>query len=399
MNLKARHSQSEFNEKVQSLAGADGFAADRPFLGTTWLLYNTQLFQKQEELSFLGNATAKFDVGPTKNTVLIGADHSDLDDRGFMDFTRSSSVNLTAPSFPVPYSQPGAGIDNMFAKNTTYGGYTQLQSTLYNRLHLLTSLRVAHVGIDYSTLQGVNSSGDKTRFLPRAGGVFDLTDEYSLFINYSEGMRGQPFVNFVDAPQPDESTTIEGGLKLNVAHQLTGQIAGYQIERKNVAVTDTADLQRRSKAAGQQRSRGIETDLTWQATDALSILANYAHTDAGFTDNLAGVPEGNKLALVPENAGRLWANYRFQQPAIKGLSIGGGIYAQGQAYLSNNNLYKSDGYHSFDASIAYEHQRFKVAATVKNLTDEHYFRPYGYLGGRVIASEGTSAYVTASVKF
>jgi len=399
LNLKARHAQSEFNEKAQSLVGADMFIADRPFFGNTWLLYNTELSQKQDELSFLGNATAKFNAGPTKNTVLIGADHSDLDDRGFMDFGPSGSVNLTAPSFPVSYSQPGAGVDNMFVKNTTYGGYTQLQSTLYNRLHLLASVRVGHVGIDYHTSQGVISNGEKTRFLPRAGGVFDLTDEYSLFINYSEGMRGQPFVNFVGAPQPEESTTLEGGLKLNVAHQLTGQIAGYQIERSNVAVTDNTDLLRRSKAAGQQRSRGIETDLTWQATDALSILANYAHTDAKYTDNLAGVPEGNQLAMVPENSGRLWANYRFQQPMIKGLSIGGGVYAQGQAYLSNNNLYKSDGYHSFDASIAYEYQRFKLAATVKNLTDEHYFQPYGYLGGRVIASEGTSAYVTGSVKF
>ncbi|MFA6339264.1 MAG: TonB-dependent receptor, partial [Candidatus Paceibacterota bacterium] len=355
LNLKARHAQSEFNEKVQTLYGADGFIADRPsFLPSTWFYANADLSQKQEELSFLGNATARFNVGPTKNTMLIGADHSDLDDRGFMDVgSVLGTVNLTAPSFPVPYRQAGAGIDNMFVKNTTYGGYTQLQSTLYDRLHLLASVRVGHVGIDYHTSQGVISNGEKTKALPRVGGVFDLTDEYSLFINYSEGMRGQPFLNFVGAPQPAESITLEGGLKLNVAHQLTGQIAGYQIERSNVAVTDNTDLQRRSKAAGQQRSRGIETDLTWQATDALSILANYAHTDAKFTDNLAGVPEGNQLAMVPENSGRLWANYRFQQPVIKGLSIGSGVYVQGQAYLSNNNLYKSDGYHSFDASIAY----------------------------------------------
>ncbi|MCK9635573.1 MAG: TonB-dependent receptor [Methylobacter tundripaludum] len=401
LNLKARYAQSEFNEKVQTLYGADGFIADRPsFLPSTWFYANADLSQKQEELSFLGNATAKFNVGPTKNTLLIGADHSDLDDRGFMDVgSVLGAVNLAAPSFPVPYRQAGAGVDNMFVKNTTYGGYTQIQSTLYDRLHLLASVRVGHVGIDYHTSQGVISNGEKTKALPRVGGVFDLSDEYSLFINYSEGMRGQPFLNFVGAPQPAESTTLEGGLKFNVAHQLTGQIAGYQIERSNVAVTDNTDVLRRSKAAGQQRSRGIETDLTWQATDALSILANYAHTNAEFTDNLAGVPEGNQLAMVPENSGRLWANYRFQQPVIKGLSIGGGVYAQGQAYLSNNNLYKSDGYHSFDASIAYEYQRFKLAATVKNLTDEKYFQPYGYFGGRIIPSEGTSAYVTASVKF
>ncbi len=399
LNLKARYSQAEFKEKVQSLAGADLFIADRPFVGTTWYLYNTDMLQKQEERSFLGNATAKFNYGPTKNTLLFGADHSDLDDRGFMDFKLSGNVDLSRPSFNVPYSQPGAGVDNQFVTNTTYGGYTQLQSTIYDRLHLLASVRAAHVGIDYTTLQGVNLSGGKTKILPRAGGVFDLTDEFSLFVNYSEGMRGQPFRNFVGAPEPEESTTIEGGLKFNIAHQLTGQIAGYQIDRSNVAVTDPTDLRRRNKAAGQQRSRGVETDLTWQATEALSILANYAHTDAEFTDNLAGVPEGNKLALVPENSGRLWVDYRFQQPAIKGLSIGGGVYAQGQAYLSNNNTFKSGGYHSFDASIAYEYQHYKLAATVKNLTDERYFQPYGYFDGRVIPSEGTSAYVTGSVKF
>jgi iron complex outermembrane receptor protein len=406
LNLKARHAQSEFDEKVQSLAGADGFIADQPFFANTWALFNAELLQKQEELSFLGNVTAKFDYGPTKNTVLIGADHSELDDKGFMDVDMgrfgfgAGTVDLSRPSFPAPYGPAGAGIDNQFVTNTTYGGYTQLQSTLYDRLHLLTSLRVGHVGIDYrNTAQNLDTSGDKTRFLPRAGGVFDLTDEYSLFINYSEGMRGQPFVNFVGAPQPEESTTLEGGLKFNIAHQLTGQVAVYEIERTNVAVTDNTDLRRRSKAAGQQRSRGVETDLTWQATDALSILANYAHTDAEFTDNLAGVPEGNKLATVPADSGRLWANYRFQQPMLRGFSIGGGLYAQGQAYLSNNNTFKTDGYHSFDASIGYERQQFKLTATVKNLTDEHYFQPYNYFGGRVIPSEGTSAYVTASVKF
>jgi iron complex outermembrane receptor protein len=406
LNLKARHAQSEFDEKVQSLAGADGFIADRPFFANTWALVNAELFQKQEELSFLGNVTAKFDVGPTKNTVLIGADHSEIDDKGFMDVDMgrfgfgAGTVDLSRPSFLAAYGPAGAGIDNQFVTNTTYGGYTQLQSTLYDRLHLLTSLRVGHVGIDYqNTTQSIDTSGDKTRFLPRAGGVFDLTDEYSLFINYSEGMRGQPFVNFVGAPQPEESTTLEGGLKFNVAHQLTGQVAVYEIERSHVAVTDNTDLRRRSKAEGQQRSRGVETDLTWQATDGLSILANYAHTDAKFTDNLAGVPEGNKLATVPADSGRLWANYRFQQPMLRGFSIGGGLYAQGQTYLSNNNQFKSDGYHSFDASIGYERQQFKLMATVKNLTDEHYFQAYNYFGGRVIPSEGTSAYVTASVKF
>jgi iron complex outermembrane receptor protein len=406
VNLKARYANSSFKEKVQSLGGADGFIADKPFMGNSWALYNAALAQKQDEQSFLGNATAKFDVGVTKNTFLMGADYSEFKDKGYMDvnmgakFMGAGTVDLSKSLiFPV-YGSAGAGIDNMFVNNTTYGGYVQLQSTIFDKLHLLTSVRLGHVGIAYKNdTNGLNSNGGKTRFLPRVGAVFDITKEYALFVNYSEGMRGQPFVNFVGAPQPEESTTIEGGLKFDIGQQLTGQIAGYQIERKNVAVTDTADLKRRSKAAGQQRSRGIETDLTWKVNDALSILANYAHTDARFTDNLAGVPANNRLPLVPEDSGRLWVNYRFQQPFLEGLSIGGGVYAQGKSYLSNNNTFRVAGYHTFDASIAYEHKNFRVATTVKNLTNEHYYQAYNYFGGRVIPSEGTTAYATFSVKF
>ena len=406
INLKARYSNSSFNEKTQSLAGADMFIADKPFFGNTWFLYNAALSQKQQELSFLGNATAKFDWAFTKNTVLIGADHSSFDDRGYMDVNMGAfgmgagMVDLSKPLVFPTYGSAGAGVDNMFVKNTTYGGYVQLQSTVYDKLHLLTSVRLGHVGIAYkNNTNGLDSNGGKTKFLPRVGAVFDITKEYALFVNYSEGMRGQPFVNFVGAPQPEESATIEGGLKFDIAKQLTGQIAGYQIERNNVAVTDNTDPLRRSKAAGKQRSRGIETDLTWKINDGLSILANYAHTDARFSDNLAGVPQGNRLPSVPEDSGRLWINYRFQDALLQGLSIGGGVYAQGKTYLSNNNTFRVAGYHTFDASIAYDYKNFRVATTVKNLTNEHYYQAYNYFGGRVIPSEGTTAYATFSVKF
>lgn len=419
VNLKARYAQSQFDQKAQSLVG-DGFSfsADTPFMApSTWGLVNTRLYQEQQERTFMGNAIAKFDYGISKNTFLIGADHSNFDDQGFMAWDTTPLMSAFFPPYPtnglidlkqspmtsmLPYSDPGLGLNNQFVDNTTYGGYTQLQSTLYDRLHLLASVRLAHVGIDFKSTDPMSantSSASATKALPRIGAVLDVTDQFSLFVNYNEGMRGQPYANFVGKATPEESTTLEGGLKFDIAKQLTGQIAGYQIERSHVAVTDYTSPIFAAKAAGQQRSRGIETDLVWQATEAFSLLANYAYTDAKFTDNLAGVAKGNQLALVPANAGRLWANYKFQQAEIKGLSIGGGIYAQGEAYLSNNNRYKTDGYHSFDTTIAYEQKNYKIAATIKNLTDENYFQPYGYLDGRVIPAEGTTAYITGSIKY
>ena len=193
---------------------------------------------------------------------------------------------------------------------------------------------------------------------------------------------------------------MEAGIKIDFASQLTGQMAVYEIERSNVAVRSMLNPLF-SVPDGKQRSRGFEADLTWQLTEALSILASYAHTDARFINNPGGtaIQEDNRLSRVPENSGRLWANYRFQQDMLRGLSVGGGVYVQSEAYVSDDNQYKTDGFHSFDATVAYETDRFKIATTVKNLTDEEYFIPYGYLGGHVAPAAGTSVFATVSMKY
>ncbi len=406
-NFKARYAQSEFDQKVQTLFGADGFQADQPLYDSINLgSRNAELFQHQQELSLSGNAVGKFNVGPTENTVLMGSDFSELNDEGFVDGDLGlfgfgvGMVDLIDPEFLADYRQPGPGVNNQLVKNTTYGGYVQLQSTLYNRFHLLTSLRLGNVTVDFkNTATGVEAQTDELKPLPRVGGVVDVTKDVSLFAGYGEGMRGQPFLNFVDAPKPALSRQIEAGVKVDIASQLSGQLAVYQIERSNVAVTDSSDFQFRSIAKGQQRSRGFETDLVWQPTDALSFWGCYAYIDAKFTDSLAGVPKGNSLNLVPENSGRLWANYRFQQAALRGFSIGSGVYLQSQAYLANDNLFKSNGYYSFDAAIAYEAEHFKLATTVKNLTNERYFEAFDYFDGRVAPVAGTSVYATIALRY
>lgn len=404
VNVKARYATSNFDEKAQILFGADS-AGDTPFMKpATWALVDTRLYQQQEEMSFLGNTTAKFDWGVSKNTVLIGADYSEYRDKGFMDMNmnmmKMPMVDLRKLNFPTAFNQPGPNAINQRVDNTTYGGYAQWQSTLFDRVHLLGGVRVGTVAIDYKTGGAATSITEKTRWLPRVGGVIDVVDGFSLFADYSEGMRGQPFKRFIGTPQPEMSKQVEAGVKLNLFDQLTGQLAVYQIDRENVAVPSSTNALL-SAPDGKQRSRGFETDLTWQATDALSFLINYAYTDARYVNNPAstGVLSGYRLARVPRNSGRLWADYHFQQGFLRGFSIGGGLYAQSDATISSNNRYKTAGFHSFDAALAYETEHYKIATTIKNLTNEKYFEPYSYLDGHVIPSAGTSVFATVSVKY
>jgi len=440
-NTKARYSESEFDQKAQIFGGN---TPDRTDISpSSWGIYNSQLYQRQTEKTVLANATAKFDWGISKNKVLLGADYSKFKDKGFMDldsafdsdtlkltsfstcpaasiwgFPCSTPVNLANPSF-TPYSKPGAGINNNFVTNTTYGAYAQWQSTIADRMHLLASLRQAHVEVDFSgpeldyaaTLANLgaynftsvykqaNANAEKNKLLPRFGVVVDVTDSISVFANYSQGLRGQPFALFSGTPKPEETRQREVGIKLD-AGSLAGQLALYNIERSNVVITDTTSLTGRSLTNGEQRSRGFETDLTWQATPSLKLLGNYAYTDAEFTKNASTtVLSGYQLQGVPKNSARVWANYSFASMGVPGLSTGLGVYWQSEAYIDNANTFKAESYHTVDAAVNYQTARYNVGLTVKNLTNEDYYQFYNYLGGRIAPSIGTTAYLNLAVKF
>ncbi|MBD9357999.1 TonB-dependent receptor [Methylomonas sp. EbA] len=406
MDLRARYSNSSFDEKIQTLFNGT-FVADTPLLApSTWALVNGELAQQQQEFSYIANAIASFDFGITHNTVLFGGDYSKLKDDGFVEAAGPIGlVDLSKPSFPVAYSDPGVGAYNQFVANTVYGGYLQWQSTIAKGLHTLLSLRLGGLEIAYDD-KVVKHSNTTTRLelLPRLGAVYDVTDQLSLFAGYSEGMRGQPFVNFDSAPVPEMSQQMETGFKFEFANRLSGQVAVYQIDRQQVAVPNTG-VGLFYTSSGYQRSQGIETDLLWQFSDEFQVVANYAHTNARFMLDSGGIAKGNRVAWVPEDAGRLWVNYRFKNELLTGVSLGVGVNLRSGSYIAHDNAFKVNGYHSFDATAAYEMQGLRLALTAKNLTDNDYFQPFQYFGGgyigggRVVPSAGASLYFSAALRF
>ncbi len=414
ITAKARYAHSEHDTFVQGILGEGfDFNANKPLsvsdfktLGIplvphTWALSNNELSQISNEMTFQGYATAKFSLGKTSNTFLVSGDYSQLDEKSFIDFDLLpiGFIDLTAPVF-LPYQYPGRRKNNQFTNNTTFGATLQLQSTLYNRLHLLSGLRIAHVSMNYNnTTPGfeLNFSTNATRALPNIGAVIELSDSLVFFANYSEGMRGQNGVNFVSTPKPELSNQVEFGIKFDLAEQVTGQFSLYQIKRENIAVTDFSDSQLRATSKGQQRSRGFEANISWQATESLNMLATYTFTDARFTDSL-NVPEGNFLAGVPSHSGRFWLNYAFQFPMMRGLSIGSGIYTQSSSYLSNNNEFKTNAYYTLDSSLAYHRDIYKIGMSIKNLTNANYYQRLNYFGTRTTPARGTEFIVTGSIQ-
>src|SRR5579871_6522547 len=155
---------------------------------------------------------------------------------------------------------------------------------------------------------------------------------------------------------------------------------------------------------GEERSKGFDADLTWQPAAGLSVLANYAYIDAKITKGVTTVPVsginplpvGGRVDMVPQNSGRLWARYKFQNGPLQGFSVGAGLYGASRQTIDLTNQFWTPGYMIFDGTIAYETKNWAVALTGRNLTDRHYYVPFNYFTlGRV--TPGTPLTILASL--
>jgi iron complex outermembrane receptor protein len=197
-----------------------------------------------------------------------------------------------------------------------------------------------------------------------------------------------------------ESTQSEAGVKFDANSQLSGSLAAFKIERKNISVANPATNGLTTIPNGEEESKGVELDLVWQPTTNLSLLSNYTNTHAEYTkDASSTIFDGNKLGGVPEHSGRIWANYKFSEPTLKGFSTGAGIYAQSETMLDGTNKYEVPGYHTYDAKIAYAHKSYETSFVVKNLNNRDYYERLDYYGGRVTAGMERTYLANLNVRF
>ena len=406
-NIKARFADQSFDQKSQTTQTA------APDVGpTTWSLLNIDLAQKQKEYTINPNLEARFRLGPTENVWLTGADYSRVTDSGHMntDFGVPPVDLLNSPFFPTPYTDPTPASPTFFSFtdfNSAYvtkGVYTQLQSTIYDRIHILAGVRLANINIDYvenfpfgtQVFSPTQFGSDKTKALPRLGAVVDLVSGLSVYGSYSEGMQASPFTQALNTNiEPETSKQVEGGFKLNINSQFTGTIAAFDIQRQNVPVVVGVGI----GALSAQESKGYEADLIWQPNKNWKVLASYGHTDVVYSDSFAGVPAGNHPMGIPEDSGRVWVNYTFDWAPLRGWSAGAGVYVASSAYVDNANLYKTQGYFTVDAKIAYDTAHWSASFNVKNLTGEKYFVPFLWFGGQVAPGDGRAFYGTVAYRY
>jgi iron complex outermembrane receptor protein len=147
--------------------------------------------------------------------------------------------------------------------------------------------------------------------------------------------------------------------------RLTANLAAYEITVSNLAVTDP-DNPNFSIPSGEQRSRGVELDVTGEISSGWNIIASYAYTDARVTkdDNLQ---PGNLIEGVPFNSASLWSTYEIQTGDLQGLGFGLGLFYVGERQGDSSNSFQIPGYVRTDASVFYRRNNWRAAINVNNL--------------------------------
>ena len=225
----------------------------------------------------------------------------------------------------------------------------------------------------------VGTDNSMNAFLPFLGAVYKLSDEVSLYGNFSKSfVPNRADANTGQGFDPEQGRSFELGAKFDLASGLGMSVAAYDIRKKNLVVADTDALTGLSvsRAVGQAGSRGIEADLSASLGKRLDLVAAYAYTHTRVIED--PTTAGNRLPNVPLHAASLYLSHRLDAPKLPGQwNVGGGARYVGKRAGDEANTFELDAYTVADLFVRWETKLFgrksRLQLNVNNLFDKQFY--------------------------
>jgi iron complex outermembrane receptor protein len=324
------------------------------------------------------------------HTLLTGVElRQEKTDQFIFTMAQAPPLDLFAPDYslaPLPFD--GDRINNR-ADNKTAAFYMQDQVTILPNLKFMGGLRFDYV---HQATQSVTASqtSDNTAVSPRLGLVYQPIEPLSLYTSWTKGF--QPSSPSLFNPngelfKPERSTQYEIGMKtFMLDNRIAATLAWFHLTRENLLTPNPEPAlaaQGFSVQTGEQRSQGIELDVTAQLTPGWHVITGYAYTDAEVTKDNDPTLVAKRLANVPYNKFTLWSTYHVEEGPLKGFGFGGGIFAYGTRSSSIfGDPTEIPGYVRADAALYYHHdlrqgnwlgaKNVSLAFNMRNLLDQRY---------------------------
>ncbi|MBC1218645.1 TonB-dependent siderophore receptor [Nostoc sp. UCD121] len=330
--------------------------------------------------------TTKFKTGSVNHQLLVGFDlqrntlegffrtPSDAFDTSIAD-RQTPSINIFNPIYNVRPPDRSSFIFRRddFTTTDSLGIFLQDQIALTDNVKLLVGGRFDTVTQERDDkLENSQSSQSDEAFSPRIGIVYQPIQPISLYASYSRSFAPNSGVR-IDGSlvEPTRGTQYETGIRVELNPNIAANLAFYEITKSNIATTDPIDPAF-SITIGEQRSRGIEFDISGQISPGWNIIASYTYTNAEITES-NDFQVGNKVPNVPHNKASLWTTYEFQNGGFKGLGLGTGLFYVDARQGDLENSYELPSYIRTDAVIYYRQNNWRAAINFQNLFDVGYF--------------------------
>ena len=280
-----------------------------------------------------------------------------------------------------------------------------LRYTRDNKDYELTSLyNAAGFGVLYpNEVSGLEQDDSWSNLSSRLVIDYAFAEDAMLYFSYATGYKAGGFNSTQPGKPFDEeqvgnlelglkSTWFESRLRFNAA------VFSYEYEdlQEYVQVNDPSSGVSRALIRNQDaKGKGIEMDLTWAASEHLTLSANYSYLDTEVTDyelleseTEADNREGEGLANVAKNSYNIGGEYRIPLGSSGELSLRMDYSHVGRREIapitSSSPLAQSlvdqyvddltDPYNNLSARITYEDNsgHWRVSLWGQNLTDEEY---------------------------
>lgn len=355
---------------------------------------------KDQVIEIQQNFIGDFQIGSLRNRLTAGLDffyhNSDqffagntLDTIKLQD-TIANYRNFNRTNLDKVYLEKGNAFiyPSIFTSNT-YSAYASDVLNLTDNLIVLAALRVDHFvynGAYDATTGKKNGAYNQTKFAPKLGIVYQpIKDNVALFANYQSGFTNKaPGVDPATQAQirykPEDAKQWEAGVKLDLFEgKVTSTISYYDIRVKDI-LRPSDVLPNTFKQDGTQYSKGIDAEVVASPFRGMNVVAGFAYNDSKYVrvadKNVEGRRPGTAGAPYVAN---LWLSYRIPTGNLKGLGAGfGGNYAADNKVINDATIgvFTLPSYTVLNASVFYDHPKFRVSAKMDNLTNEKYWIGY-----------------------
>ncbi|MCD5992840.1 TonB-dependent siderophore receptor [Pseudomonas sp. CDFA 602] len=344
-----------------------------------------------------------------EHDLLIGAEQEESDKFRGKTYrnTAQNGFNIFAPAYgslpePSVVSQTTSNLSNQLTSSSLY---LKDNWHLNERWILILGGRYQHydqyIAQGLGSNRAVNLDTSDDVFLPMAGLVFKVTEDLSLYGNYSRSFVPNEEVNDDGTTfDPEEGRSYEVGAKYALAPGLDFNLAVFDIEKKNV-VTPTG-VTGVSEAAGKVGSQGIELDVTGRIAERWDMIGTYAYTHTEVLDDPSN--KGNRLSQAPRHTASLYLTHHLEIPSGPGdWHAGGGARYVGERAGDDANSFYMSSYTVADAFLRWDvpvaGYKTRLQLNVDNLFDKQYYPSSTGSQLQVNVGEPRTARLSASVTF